>query len=117
MLCLERLRRLLAPIVVLLVYLLAPGASEMTEYAVHWAQHGDSAHAESAGHEQGDGGDEHGCSGSFHMCLCHHGTGFVTSPVPVAMWVAAIRDRVIPCWRHRTPSSVAAGDIFRPPIV
>lgn len=110
------MRRLFAPIVVLLVYLLAPGAAEMTEYAVHWAQHGDSAHADDAGHEQGDGTDEHGCSGSFHMCLCHHGAGFVTSPAPLAVVAATIRHRVVSFWRHRTPSSVAAGDIFRPPI-
>jgi hypothetical protein len=110
------LRRLFAPIVVLLVYLLAPGAAEMTEYAVHWVEHGDGAHADDAGHEQRDGTDEHGCSGTFHMCLCHHGAGAVTSPAAVAVVAAAFRDRVIPFWRHRTPSSVAAGDIFRPPI-
>ena len=110
------MRRLLAPIVVLLVYLLAPGAAEMTEYAVHWVEHGDGAHAEGAGHEERDGTDEHGCSGSFHMCLCHHGTGFVTSAAPVAVVAVAARGRVIPFWRHRTPSSVAGGDIFRPPI-
>lgn len=44
---------------------------ELVEAVVHWVVHGDSAHGD--GHEVSalGGTDEHGCSGTFHLCPCH----------------------------------------------
>ncbi len=55
---------------------------EIVEAAVHWIEHGDSAHAD-RGHESSAlGTDEHGCSGTFHLCGCH--TASVLAPSVVA---------------------------------
>lgn len=47
--------------------------------AVHWVEHGDLAHGERDRHERSAlGSDEHGCTGTFHLCGCH--TASVISP-------------------------------------
>lgn len=52
---------------------------ELIELAVHWAEHGDVAHGEEDGHGSSAlGTDEHGCSGTFHLCGCH--TASVLTP-------------------------------------
>lgn len=39
---------------------------------VHWAEYGDLAHADQDRHGSSPiGTDEHGCSGTFHLCGCH----------------------------------------------
>ncbi len=54
----------------LLVLSIVPSTMELVEAVVHWAEHGDSAHGE--GHDSSAlGTDEHGCSGTFHLCPCH----------------------------------------------
>lgn len=55
----------------LLVLSIVPSTMELVEAVVHWAEHGDSAHGE--GHDSSalGGTDEHGCSGTFHICPCH----------------------------------------------
>lgn len=62
--------RLLA---ILLVLALWPALGETVELAVHLAEHGDLAH-DRAGHpdESPLGSDEHGCSGTFHLCAVGH---------------------------------------------
>jgi hypothetical protein len=99
-----------------MAYLMVPSSGELTELAVHVLEHGDSAHSESAGHERPDGDDEHGCSGTFHLCLCHHTSGFIAHvPIP-ALFEAPSIERPVTTWRHDAPHSVAHSDIFRPPI-
>ncbi len=57
----------------LLVLAILPVTGEAIEFVVHWAEHGDVAHATSDDHESAPlGSDEHGCSGLFHMCACHN---------------------------------------------
>ena len=60
-----------------------PGLSELVELTVHAAEHGDVAHAEDDDHDGSPlGEDEHGCSGTFHLCPCHHPTPVVGPTVP-----------------------------------
>ena|SRR3990167_8770357 len=62
---------------------IVPSAMEMVEAVVHWVEHGDSAHGD--GHDASAlGTDEHGCSGTFHLCGCHSANVMAPSVV-VAM--------------------------------
>lgn len=62
---------------ILLTLSILPSTMELVEAVVHWAQHGDSAHGDD--HDSTAlGTDEHGCSGTFHLCACH--TASVVAP-------------------------------------
>jgi hypothetical protein len=64
----------------LLVLSLLP-TMEVVEAAVHLVEHGDLAHGDSDGHGTSAlGSDEHGCSGTFHLCGCHSAS--VITPTP-----------------------------------
>ncbi len=70
------MRRLYAPMAVLLIYLMTPGSGELVSDVVHLVSSGHTPHAEEhADHE--DGAPEHGCSGPFHVCSCHTTPHFV----------------------------------------
>jgi hypothetical protein len=65
--------RILKPVLVLaLAWLLCPGLAEVAENAWHLATTGHHAHALEAGADHAPDGDEHGCSGTFHVCTCCH---------------------------------------------
>ena len=55
----------------LLVLSIVPSTMELVEAVVHWAEHGDSAHGDGHASSALGGTDEHGCSGTFHLCACH----------------------------------------------
>ena len=40
------------------------------------------AHAQDAGADHAPDGDEHGCSGTFHLCSCHHSPPTVLALAP-----------------------------------
>jgi len=109
-------RRLFPIVAILLVYSLIPGGSELTENAVHLVTHGDTAHNGADGHEDGDPSDEHGCSGPYHVCVCHHSTSFVSTEASVVTPTAPAANA------GSTPATdnlVATGyvrELFRPPI-
>jgi hypothetical protein len=53
---------------------------EGIELVVHLVQHGDLAHGERDGHENSAlGSDEHGCTGTFHLCGCHTATALAST--------------------------------------
>ncbi|HMB52662.1 MAG TPA: hypothetical protein VKU40_05060 [Thermoanaerobaculia bacterium] len=56
----------------LLVTALVPGLVEVAENAWHQATEGHTAHAADRGGDHAPEGDEHGCSGTVHVCSCHH---------------------------------------------
>jgi len=108
-------RHPVALVAVFVAYLMAPGSIELTESVAHLVVHGDTAHGDAEGHDKQDGTDEHGCSGGYHLCVCHHATGFVV-PLGVAM-------NRLPALAAGAPLSLAGlapgaelGRIFRPPI-
>lgn len=61
-------RLLLVPV---LVALLMPGLVEAAENLWHVVEAGHSAHAVDAGRGHMPQDEEHGCSGTFHLCSCH----------------------------------------------
>lgn len=112
-------RVLLLPVALLMTFVMTPGSAELVENAFHLVQHGDVAHDGSPGHGHTESGDEHGCSGSYHICVCHHTTAFVASAVVgVAALVVFPPVTSHPGLRGEdAPASFDLSDIFRPPIV
>jgi len=108
------MRRLVPYVAVLMVYLMTPGAGEITENAIHLVASGHMAHAvDYDDHEPA--GDEHGCSGPYHVCQCHRSADFTVSTHPIVLATSVrTRDRLA-----RGASDVkAAGffsSVFRPP--
>ena len=96
-----------------LIYVMLPGTSELTENLFHLVANGHLAHAiDDADHEPK--GDEHGCSGPFHVCQCHSSTGFVLADASLVLDVPETSQTF---WGEL--SSTADGhlsNLFRPPI-
>ena len=68
--------RVVSFIALVLVFVLTPGMAEFAENAAHIVAEGHGAHAfDDAEHEPM--GDEHGCSGTFHVCSCHASPTFI----------------------------------------
>ena len=107
--------RLFPALALVLAYAITPGAGELIENAVHLVMTGHTAHAaHQDGHEPQ--GDEHGCSGPFHVCPCHGTAAFVAERAPIE--VQAMRpasESVTRIVGDLESDGVLAG-IFRPPI-
>lgn len=97
----------------MVLYVMIPGAGEFAENLMHFAAHGHAAHAvDDAEHEPQ--GDEHGCSGPFHVCQCHSSVSFLLVDAPA---VLAVPDSKQHYWCDTVAE--AAGhpkSLFRPPI-
>lgn len=108
------MRRLFPWITILLVYILTPGALEIAENAAHLVAHWDTAHSADDDHEQPTGTDEHGCSGPYHFCSCHHSSSFITvRPALVSAPVATV-DPESPAGDVPVDSGFVPS-LFRPP--
>lgn len=68
-------------LVTLLVFLVTPGLIEAGENFWHLVTEGHGAHSPAAGEDHEPEGDEHGCTGSFHLCTCHRTPPSRTEPV------------------------------------
>lgn len=76
--------RLIALVMVLALW---PGAGELIEQTVHFVEHGDLAHGDD--HPTTPlGQDEHGCSGTLHLCHCHQPAPVITASA--ALVVASV---------------------------
>ena len=64
-----------------LVWLLIPGLTEAAENVWHVATAGHSAHSADAGADHAPDDDEHGCTGTFHLCTCCHSAPVNVAPV------------------------------------
>ena len=95
-----------------------PGLSELVELTVHAAEHGDVAHGDDDEHGNAPlGEDEHGCSGTFHLCPCHHPTPVVAAAATAVVEVSAASDMSV---HLAPPYQVGLGltaPPTRPPIV
>jgi len=102
--------RLLA---VLLVLAMWPALGETVETVVHLAEHGDLAH-DPADHpgESPLGSDEHGCSGTFHLCAAGH----VNMAGPQAVAMTASAPARLPAPRTPAPLDESGRDAPLPPI-
>jgi hypothetical protein len=72
-------------LVAVLILGLTPGLLEAAENAWHLAATGHSAHAPDQGADHSPESDEHGCSGAFHLCSCHHSLASDLVPVAVGL--------------------------------
>lgn len=98
----------------LLMLTIVPSAMEMVEAVVHWVEHGDSAHAD--GHDAAAlGTDEHGCSGTFHLCG-RHAPGVMTPSFVVNLSVDSCADHGS-CFEPAVRAGLGAtAPPIRPPI-
>lgn len=69
-------------LVAVLVWALTPGLLEVSENVWHLVAAGHTAHAASQGADHEPAGDEHGCTGTFHLCSCHHTLASDLVPAP-----------------------------------
>jgi hypothetical protein len=93
---------------------MTPGLGEIAENAVHLVLEGHGAHADAA-HEHAPANEEHGCSGAFHVCPCHHSFAFESAGetrLPVASTSTLL---VAPAEIDAPPAAHVRG-VYRPPI-
>ena len=108
------MRRALPYVAGILVYAMAPGAGETVENVLHLLSEGHAAH-ELADAEHAPRGDEHGCSGTFHLCHCHSSTAFVGDAEAPEVEAAAVDSRVIAWEVDDVRAEGCPYDMFRPP--
>ena len=107
--------RLFPALALVLAYAMTPGAGELTENAVHLVMTGHTAHAaHQDGHEPR--GDEHGCSGPFHVCSCHGTAAFVAERTPIEVQAVRPASESVTWVVGDLESDGIATGIFRPPI-
>ena len=84
---------------------------EVTETVMHLIEHGDLAHDEHDGRGVALGSDEHGCSGTFHLC------GHVASMISPTLLVE-VRAVQVPATASCTfpPDSCMGRGAMAPPI-
>ena len=96
-----------------LIWSMTPGLTEFVENVWHLAVSGHSAHAIDAGPDHAPEGDEHGCSGTFHLCTCHH-----TPPTDLAQGNACdVRQPTVSLMATKSepPVEPALAGLLRPP--
>lgn len=95
-----------------------PGLSALVELTAHAAEHGDLAHAGDDEHDGKPlGEDEHGCSGTFHLCPCHHSPSAVAAAAMTGVSVAAMTEMRVPLAPPYQLGMGMAAPPTRPPIV
>lgn len=107
-------RRAFPIIAALLAYLMVPGAVEIVENVAHWVTHGDAAHA-SEQHAKDSPDDEHGCSGTYHACSCHHAPIFAKVVGTLAPAAPSQRARVDHGFDTQANDSGYVTRLLRPP--
>ena len=92
---------------------MTPGLAEAAENLWHFARVGHTAHAQDAGEDHAPDGDEHGCSGTFHLCSCHHSPPTVLALAPATRQLAPVEQSSL---RNETSSpGPDLPSLFRPP--
>jgi hypothetical protein len=99
----------------LLAYVVAPGAGEMTENIAHYILDGHAAHA-SHDTDQAPHGDAHGCSGPFQTCPCHGTFAFVPCDPPIEVRASDMTTQTAPWFVSVHQSDGTQSTVFRPPI-
>lgn len=97
-----------------MIFAMAPGATEVVENVLHLFAEGHAAHAlADADHERQ--GDEHGCSGTFHMCHCHSVVSFLTGASSPEVEAASEHRHDVLCSVDDTRADGCSAEMFRPP--
>ena len=98
-----------------MLVLMFPSSLELVQDATHLLADGHTRHDISAGHHDDEPTDEHGCSGPYHICICHSSSAFVIGLPDNLIVVHDIRPfRIVE--RLATPAPSGHLDrLFRPP--
>lgn len=88
-------------LVLCLAMFVLPNLAEAAENVWHLLATGHDAHDQQAGSDHAPEGDEHGCSGTYHLCTCCH-----TAPVDSTRWLTA---KIADAPDRGAPRSVPAG--------
>ncbi|MBT8464900.1 MAG: hypothetical protein KJO57_09450 [Deltaproteobacteria bacterium] len=97
-----------------MVYAMVPGASEIVENVSHLLVEGHAAH-ELADADHEPQGEEHGCSGTFHMCHCHTSVTFLTGTTAPEVASAPEHRQTVSWDVDDARADGCTADMFRPP--
>ncbi len=98
-----------------ILILMFPGSVELVEDGIHWITDGHTTHDTSTEHHREGPADEHGCSGPYHICICHSSSPFITRAAPADPGKRALRScEMIELVDAPSPSS-HLDRLFRPP--
>ena len=106
--------RIVQFVALLLVFCLTPGAAEIVENVAHLATDGHMAHAIDDG-DHAPEGDEHGCSGTVHLCACHSSTCFTLADAGIAVPSPLLIDVSASGADEGRPTRGHALGVYRPP--
>lgn len=115
LLWLECMRGLLPYVAVVMVYVMTPGSGELAENLVHLLANGHTAHAFDDAEHQPQG-NEHCCSGPFHVCQCHTSTGFIVGVKHNRLGTALVRGERLSWACEEVEAEGHSVSLFRPPI-
>jgi hypothetical protein len=108
------MRRFLPYMSLLMIYFVAPSASEVVENVLHLVAEGHTAHAV-ADADHAPRGDEHGCSGTFHVCQCHSSVTFLSGTTAPEVEAASEHRQNVYRDVDDARAEGCRADMFRPP--
>ncbi len=101
-------------VALLIAFVLMPGAAEVVENAAHIVSDGHTAHAvDDADHAPR--GEEHGCSGTLHVCSCHASPSFILGNVAFALGPPRVLSSALATEAEGHPSAGHSLGVDRPP--
>jgi len=109
------MRRLAPYVAVLMVYVMTPSAGEITENVIHLLASGHTAYANDDEHHERTG-DEHGCSGTFHICPCHSTPLFALRVVRTDVGAVLHAGERLPWASNDANAEGFVPGVFRPPV-
>jgi hypothetical protein len=96
----------------LLLYSMTPASAEIAQQLVHVVTEGHFANEHAAHTED----KEHGCSGPYHLCVCHSTVVFVVS-VTLTDNEPIIGTETVVLGLEQAEEDGHSRSVFRPPIV
>jgi len=108
------MRRFFPYVSVVVVFFMAPGASEVVENVSQLMIDGPAFEA-SADVDRESQNDESGCSGTFHVCHCHSSVSFLTGSTAPDVAVSPEHRQNVERDVDDTLAEGCRADMFRPP--
>ena len=98
-----------------MLILMFPGSLELIQDSVHWVLDGHTLHESKPEHNDHGPSEEHSCSGTYHVCMCHSSTLFIArSTVHTSFLRSSHQCEVIEFADEPCPSAYL-DRLFRPP--
>lgn len=106
------MRRLFSITVLLLIYLMTPTSAEISQRVMQFVAPDTAAQAETSHRAHGC---EHGCSGPYHVCWCHHSDAFTTADATMPVPSLAPTTSYLESFYEAAPPEGTQQGVFRPP--